>query len=413
MNCHEVPLPIDGQGPPRPTVGAIARAHGEDFKRQHALTEAQRKVLRDISACRTSVLGGRVDVCAGCGDKKSVFNSCRNRHCPACQSLTQARWIEGRLARLLPTDYFHVVFTVPDDLIASLALRNRELFFNILFAAGSQTLLALGEDEKRLGAQLGLTAVLHTWTRDLRFHPHLHCIVTGGGLTRDGSRWKATKQDYLFPVSVMSKLFCGKVMAALDEAYRAGRLELRGVEGFGGEVPDEVAWTRLKRKLYRTKWVSYAKPPFAGPEAVYRYLGRYTHRVGLSNHRLVSTTDDAVTFRTRGEQTVSLRPHEFLRRFLLHVLPRGFVKLRHYGLLAPGNVNTKLVAALGLLMTAVAAITKPSPSLEARLNPLAEKSAGWRELLLRLTGVDLTRCQKCGGAISSRALERGPPKDTS
>ncbi len=260
---HEEPLPSLGQGQPRPTVGAIARAHGDAFKRQHALTEAQRKVLRDISACRTQVLGGRVDVCAGCGDEKSFFNSCRNRHCPACQSLTQARWIEGRLARLLPTDYFHVVFTVPDDLINGLALRNRELFFNTLFAAGSQTLLALGEDEKRLGAQLGLTAVLHTWTRDLRFHPHLHCIVTGGGLTRDGTRWKATQQDYLFPVSVLSKLFRGKMVAALDEAFQAGHLELRGVEGFGGEVP-ETEWMdqrSCERGLRRE-----AKPNGAEPQ---------------------------------------------------------------------------------------------------------------------------------------------------
>lgn len=310
-------------------MGAIARAHGEDFKRQHALTEAQRKVLRAVSACRTEVLGGRVDVCTRCGDERVVFHSCRNRHCPQCQALTQARWMEGRLARLLSVDYFHVVFTVPDDLLASLALHNREVFFDAMFQAGSQTLLALGADEKRLGAQLGLTAVLHTWTRDLRFHPHLHCIVTGGGLTPDGTRWKASKQGYLFPVSVLSALFRGKLVAALDEAYREGSLQLRGVDGFGGDVPDDEAWRRLRRKLYRTRWVSYAKPPFAGPESVYRYLGRYTHRVGLSNHRLVSATDEAVTFRTRGELTTTLHSHEFLRRFLLHVLPDGFVKLRH------------------------------------------------------------------------------------
>ena len=197
MHRHEVSLPEVGQGLPRPTVGAIARAHAEAFKRQHALTESQRKVLRAVAACRTPVLGGRVDVCAKCGDERPVFHSCRNRHCPACQSLSQARWIEGRMARLLPTDYFHVVFTVPDDLLAGLAMRNRALFFDILFAAGSQTLLALGHDEKRLGAMLGLTAVLHTWTRDLRFHPHLHCIVTGGGLSAEG-RWRSTKRDYLF-----------------------------------------------------------------------------------------------------------------------------------------------------------------------------------------------------------------------
>lgn len=401
-------MPGSGQGPPRPTVGAIARAHGEDFKRQHALTEAQRKVLRAISACRTPVLGGRVDVCVECGDEGTVFHSCRNRHCPTCQSLTQARWMEGRMARLLPTDYFHVVFTVPDALLGRLAQRNSEVFFNILFAAGSQTLLELGHDEKRLGAQVGLTAVLHTWTRDLRFHPHLHCIVTGGGLTRDGA-WKSTRRDYLFPVTVLSKLFRGKVVAALDEAYREGRLDTRGVQGFGGDVPDDVAWARLRRKLYRTKWVSYAKPPFAGPESVYQYLGRYTHRVGLSNHRLIRATDDAVTFRTRGEQTVTLHPHEFLRRFLLHVLPDGFVKLRHYGLLAPGNVNTKLVTARRVL-EAKPVSPAPAPT-EPSTTP--QQVMGWRELLLRLTGIDTTRCAKCGGAIRSWPLARVPAKDTS
>lgn len=399
-------MPRQGHELPRPTVGAIARTYGEAFKRQHALTEAQRKVLRAVAACRTPVLGGRLDVCTKCGDERAVFNSCRNRHCPACQSLTQARWIEGRMTRLLPTDYFHVVFTVPDDLLAGLAMRNREVFFDALFAAGSQTLLALGRDEKRLGAQLGLTAVLHTWTRDLRFHPHLHCIVTGGGLSDDG-RWRATKRDYLFPVSVLSVLFRGKLVAALDEAYRAGELFLAGVEGFGGDVPDDAAWLRLKRKLYRTKWVSYAKPPFAGPESVYQYLGRYTHRVGLSNHRLVRTTDDGITFRTHGEETATLHPHEFLRRFLQHVLPDGFVKLRHYGLLAPGNVNTKLVAARVVL-------EQKSPTI-ATAPTTAEVVAPtpWRELLRRLTGFDVSHCGKCGGVIHSRALERPPPKDTS
>ena len=402
-------MPGDGQGRPRSTVGDIARAHGEAFKRNHALSEVQRKALRDIGACRTSVLGGRVDVCVACGDQKPVFHSCRNRHCPGCQALSQARWMEGRMTRLLPTDYFHVVFTVPDDLVAGLAMRNRELFFAAMFAAGSQTLLALGEDEKRLGAQLGLTAVLHTWTRDLRFHPHLHCIVTGGGLTRDGARWSATRQDYLFPVRVLSALFRGKLVAALDTAFHEGHLNLAGVDGFGGGVANEVAWQRLRRKLYRTKWVSYAKKPFAGADSVYQYLGRYTHRVGLSNHRLVSVSDDAVTFRTRDDNTATLHPHEFLRRFLQHVLPHGFVKLRHYGLLAPGNVNSKLVAARELLE----ARATPPP---AKVDPpaaLPEKSADWRELLLRLTGLDVTRCSKCGGALYSKALEREAPKDTS
>ncbi len=407
MACHEVPLPTArGQGPPRPTVGGIARAHGEAFKRQHALTEAQRKVLRDVSACRTEVLGGRVDVCASCGDERPVFHSCRNRHCPACQGLSQARWMEGRLERLLPTDYFHVVFTVPDELLAGLALRNREVFFDAMFSAGSQTLLCLGDDEKRLGAQLGLTAVLHTWTRDLRFHPHLHCIVTGGGLTRDGARWKSTRQDYLFPVRVLSRLFRGKLVAALDAAYRQGRLDVSGLDD---SVTPAKAFGRLKDKLFHTEWVSYAKPPFAGAESVYQYLGRYTHRVGLSNHRLLSATDEAVTLRTRGDQTATLHPHEFLRRFLLHVLPSGFVKLRHYGLLAPGNVNTKLVKARALLEAKLAPAV-PTQEQPAAVDPAAaaepREPEGWRELLRRLTGIDSTRCARCGGALHSRPLPR-------
>ena len=414
MACHEVPLPGNGQGRPRHTVGEVFRAHAEAYRAQHALTEVQRKVLRDVAACRTPVLGGHVDVCVDCGREWPVYYSCRNRHCPTCQALSQARWIEGRKARLLPVDYFHVVFTVPDDEINGLALRNRELFFDALFAAGSQTLLALGRDDKRLGAQLGLTAVLHTWTRDLRFHPHLHCIVTAGGLSWDGTQWKATRQGYLFPVRVLADLFRGKLLAILDDAFREGRLRLDGVAGFGGGVSDDVAWRRLKRKLYRTKWVTYAKQPFAGAEAVYSYLGCYTHRVGLSDRRIIDVTDDAVTFRTRGDDTATMHPVEFVRRFLLHALPRGFVKLRHYGLLAPGNVNTKLAAARRLLEepnSAPAPTASAAPD-ESRADRATsdEVSTGWRAVLLRLTGVDVTRCRVCGGELLSRALARAPPR---
>lgn len=418
--CREVPLPNAGQGSPRPTVGEIVRAHGEAFRAQHALTEAQRKVLRDVAACRTAVLGGRLEVCQSCGYQKAVFHSCRNRHCPACQALPQARWIAGRLLRLLPTDYFHVVFTVPDKLLASIALRNRELFFDAMFAAGSQTLLDLGDDEQRLGAQLGLTAVLHTWTRDLRFHPHLHCIVTGGGLTRDGTRWRSGKRTFLFPVRVLSALFRGKLIAALHAEYQKGHLVLDGVDGFDHGTSTDKAWKRLKRKLYEAQWVSYAKKPFAGPESVYQYLGRYTHRVGLSNHRLVSVTDDAVTFRTRGDQTATLHPHEFLRRFLLHVLPRGFVKLRHYGLLAPGNVNSKLAVARHLLSAPANTVAPSAPAAEplAAATPATVPSPiDWRALFLRLTGIDLTRCPACGATLVVRPLSRQtpapPPTDTS
>jgi hypothetical protein len=253
--------------------------------------------------------------------------------------------MERRLARLLPTAYFHVVFTVPDNLLSGLASRNRELFYDALFAAGSATLLELAADPKRLGAQPGVTCVLHTWTRDLRFHPHLHCIVTGGGLTADGERWRSTSRDYLFPVRVLSALFGGKLLALLEQARRAGRLNLDGLEGFEDPKRSDGAWHKLRDKLYRTRWVSYAKPPFGGAQGVYEYLGRYTHRVGISNHRLLAATDEAVTLRTRCDQTATLHPVELLRRFLLHALPPRFVKLRHYGLLAPASVNGRLLVA--------------------------------------------------------------------
>ena len=225
------------------------------------------------------------------------------------------------MQRLLPTEYFHVVFTVPDDLLNGVVLRNRELVFDLLFAAASQTLLQLGTDPERLGAQLGATLVLHTWTRDLKFHAHVHCIVTGGGLHRDGTRWlDAPNQDYLFPVDVLGKLFRGKLMDALAKAYRAGRLDLSGA---CAELANPRAFARLKDKLYQTKWVAYAKEPFAGPEQVLEYLGRYTHKVGISNQRLLSLTDDGVHFRTRGDATLLLAPDDFIHRFLQHVLPAG------------------------------------------------------------------------------------------
>jgi hypothetical protein len=229
----------------------------------------------------------------------------------------------------------------------------------------------------------------------LRFHPHLHCIVTGGGLTRDGTRWKSTPRDYLFPVRVISKLFCRKLMAALDTAYRSGRLDLGG----------DATWAPIKDQLYETKWVSYAKEPFAGPQSVYQYLGRYTHRVGLSNHRLRSVTNEVVTFRTWGEETATLDPDEFIHRFLLHVLPHGFVKIRHYGLLAPGNVNSRLVIARKLLEAARAApVTAPAEPA---------KPIDWRALLLRLAGIDVTRCPICGGPMLSLPLPDPTPDDSS
>jgi hypothetical protein len=306
-------------------VADIVRAHGEAFVRTHVLLPEQHAVLRAIARCRTAELGGHADVCEACGHVEVAYNSCRDRHCPKCQSLAQARWIERRMQRVLPTQAFHVVFTLPSEL-HGVALQNRETIFNLLFASAAEALLELGRDPKWLGAELGITSVLHTWTRDLRFHPHVHCIVTGGGLSPDGERWISTRPGFLLPVRVLGALFRGKFLARLVRLYDKGELRLAGPPS---ALANPARFARLRDKLYRTRWVVYAKQPFGGPEQVFRYLGRYTHRVGLSNRRLVSLDERGVTFRTRGEGTVALSPDEFLRRFLLHVLPRRFVKIRH------------------------------------------------------------------------------------
>lgn len=320
----------------------IVRAHGEVFRRSYALTPVQTAVLRDIERCRTATLGGHLDVCDHCTHAAPSYNSCRNRHCPKCQGLAQAKWIAEREERILPVRHFHVVFTLPSELHA-LARYRRETLFDLLFACAPSTLLTLGRDERLLGAELGLTAVLHTWTRELRFHPHVHCIVTGGGLSLDGARWIDSRKQYLFPIDVIGALFRGKILDGLRKAY--GRGDFDGFRDFD----DPEGFDRLMGTLAKKDFVVYAKKAFGGPEQVYRYLGRYTHRVGIANSRLVTLSKDAVTFRTKNGKTVSVPPEEFLRRFVQHVLPAGFVKMRHYGLLAPGNVNTKLATARTLL----------------------------------------------------------------
>jgi hypothetical protein len=336
--------------------------------------------MRAIEACRTSVLGGHLDVCDTCGYESPAYNSCRNRHCPKCQALAQARWLAGRLERILPTRYFHVVFTLPAEL-RPLAMRNRQLVFEMLFHAASATLGSLARDPRRLGAQIGFTAVLHTWTRDLRFHPHLHCIVTGGGLSDDGQHWVPARPSCLFPVRVLSHLFRGKFDAALTSAYHDQRLDLPD----GLATPED--FSRLRRKLFARRWVVYAKRPFAGAQQVYSYLGRYTHRVAISNHRILCVTDDSVTIDTRNGATATMTPGEFIRRFLNHVLPSGFRKIRHYGLLASSNVSSKLDLARQLL--------EPSqlnaPQLEADTTP----PAGSENLYQQLTGLDLRVCPAC------------------
>jgi hypothetical protein len=298
---------------PQLEVAERLRTHGEAYLQRHTASTEQRRAMRAIVACRTAALGGHVDVCNGCGHQRPAYNSCRNRHCPKCQSLRQAKWVEQRLARLLPTHYFHVVFTLPAAL-RPLAHRNRKRVFTLLFQAAAQTLLTLGRDPTRLAAQLGITAVLHTWTRELQFHPHLHCIVTGGGLSVDGKHWIAARRRYLFPVQVLSRLFHGKFLAALTQAHRNGELE------FGGTtqaLADAAEFQQFVDKLYRVEWVVYAKRPFGGPQQVFRYLGRYTHRVGISNQRLQHIDAESVRFATKNGHSITLSPYAFIRRFLV------------------------------------------------------------------------------------------------
>ena len=361
-------------------IATIVRAHGATVRRQQALSREQRQAMRSIAVCRTPALGGHVDVCSGCGFERPAYHSCRNRHCPKCQSLAQARWIDQRMRRVVDVDYFHVVFTLPAAL-RPLALAHRRQVFALLMRAAAQTLLTLGRDPKRLGAELGITAVLHTWTRELEFHPHVHCIVTAGGLTADHRRWRPARQRHLFPVKVLGALFRGKVLAALQQSLARGELS----------SPDPVATRRSLGALHQTPWHVYVKRPFGGAKRLFQYLGRYTHRVGLSNQRLVSVTGDAVTFRTKDGRTLTLPPEEFLRRLLLHVLPAGFVKIRHSGLFASRQVSTALPIVQRLLADRPPIAEPESPS-------------SWTVLFQRLTGIDLSRCPRCERSTLDRRV---------
>lgn len=387
---------------PRLEVADIVREHGEELRQQHRLNPAQEKVLRNIELCRTAALGGHEDVCPHCKHKRPSYNSCLDRHCPKCLNLRQARWVEQRLERLLPVSYFHVVFTLP-ALLRPLARCNPKAMYDLLFHAASRTLLELGLDEKFFGAQLGITAVLHTWTRMIDYHPHLHCIVTGGGLSLDGGRWIASRSEYLLPVLVLSRLFRGKFLDGLARAYQAGELQFHG-----GcvELADPQTFQHLKNELYQNEWVVYAKEPFAAPEHVFRYLGRYIHKVAISNERLIKLENGVVHFHTKDGNVAALPAVEFLRRFLLHVLPKGFVKIRHYGLFASSNVKTKLETAKQIL-------EPPPTDDQGRKEDQAPEPYDWREHLRLLTGIDPSVCPNCGKGPMLRvhlaAVEGGPP----
>lgn len=348
-------------------IADIVRRHRGALEAAQPLTSVQGRALSAISLCRTKALGGHVNYCAGCGvEEDPSYNSCRNRNCPKCQSLAQERWIATRAEAILPISHFHGVFTLPEDLRPFARRHSREIY-DALFRCASDTLLEMGES--RLGVRLGLTLVLHTWTRDLRYHPHVHVLVTAGGLTLDGQSFKRVRKKVLLHVKPLAKLFKGKLMDALRTLRQKGVLTL-----------SDGAFGTLMASLARQDWVVYLKRTFRRPEDTLQYLGRYTHRVGIANSRLLDVTEDKVTFKTKDGRTATLRPVAFLQRFVQHVLPDRFKKIRHGGFYAAPKALAKAKASLGSLPVPKA----PQPT--------------WEEVLLALTGRDVAHCAGCGAA---------------
>jgi Putative transposase/Transposase zinc-binding domain len=342
---------------PAPELAALFRRHGAAYRKAHKLSLEQLRVMRAVEICRTAALGGHKDQCGQCGHMRISYNSCRNRHCPKCQNGARAKWLADRKAELLPVEYFHVVFTVP-QLVAEIALHNPETVYDILFQTASQTLLTIARDRKHLGAEIGFFAVLHTWGQNLLHHPHLHCVVPGGGVSSGGDRWIECKPGFFLPVRVLSRLFRKLFLERLEHARAKGGLRWFGQ--FEG-MKDEFAWRRSIQSLTESEWVVYAKPPFGGPQRVIEYLGRYTHRVAISNQRIVSIANGQVTFRWKDyrhrnhhkSRIMTIDSDEFIRRFLMHVLPPGFQRIRHFGFSANCHRQRRLPLVLSLLSSPV------------------------------------------------------------
>jgi hypothetical protein len=362
----------------------IFRLHGPAYRQAHALPLHQHQLMQAIETCRTPALGGSVEWCDHCQYTHIVYRSCRNRHCPKCQGLARAKWLEQRKAELLPAEYFHVVFTVPEE-IASLAFYNKEVLYEILFRTTAETLLTIARDPQRLGVEIGFFGVLHSWGQNLHFHPHLHCVVPGGGLSPDRERWISGRRGFLLPVKVLSSRFRHRFLKALEKAYAAGQLQF-----FGDLEPlrDPKVFARRLAPLHKRKWVVYAKSPMGGPQQVLEYLGRYTHRVAISNQRLRALEDGQVTFEWkdyRDQQKLKLMTvsaEDFIRRFLQHALPPGFQRIRYYGFLANCHRARRLKLCRQLLAV---------PCSE-----LLPRPADYRDFYAALTGRNLKRCPKCG-----------------
>jgi hypothetical protein len=339
------------------------------------------KVLLAIARCRTAALGGHLDECTRCGHRATIsYNSCRNRHCPKCQTAAREQWIAARQRELLPTRYVHVVFTLPHRL-APLALQNKKVLYDLLFRASAETLLEVARDPRHLGAEIGFFTVLHTWSQKLRLHPHVHCVIPAGGLSLDHTHWVKSRDRFFLSIKVLRRVFRGKFVAALQQAFREGQLVFHGDLTLLAQPKIFAAWLR---PLFRKDWVVYSKPPFGGPQYVLQYLGRYTHRVAISNHRLVSLIEEQVTFRWRDsahhneQKLLTLSLDEFLRRFLLHLLPKGFMRIRNFGFLANRRRATTLPLCFQLLGSA--------PQTEQGTSAAKDATPLWR-------------CPKCGGPM--------------
>ena len=366
-------------------VADIFRQHGPAYREAHRLGRNDWRAMHAIETCRTAALGGHKDQCDHCGHLEISYNSCRNRHCPKCQTLRKERWIEARGEDLLPIQYFHVVFTLPAELNRLVSM-NRKVMYDLLFQSVSGTLMELANDPKHLGARIGIIGILHTWGQNLMDHPHLHCIVTGGGLSADGGRWVPCRKGFFIPVRVLSALFRGKFLGLLKKCFRSDVLAFPGSIRHLKQPGD---FETFRRQLYQKRWVVYCKPPFDGPKGVLRYLGRYTHRIAISNHRVLDNRDGKVSFLWRDyadgnrQKTMTLQADEFIRRFLLHILPERFVRIRHFGLLANRRRKDNIARCseyLGTGKTATKEKIKPET---------------WPEQLLRLCGIDVTTCPVC------------------
>jgi hypothetical protein len=394
--------PANLAGPNRPAleVGDVFRRYGPSYRVRHVLSRQQRRAMHAIEACRTAALGGHIEQCDRCGHRRPVYNSCRNRHCPKCQALAKAQWLAQRHAELLPVGYFHAVFTLPHELNPLLAA-NQAVLYALLFRSVAATLQGFAADPQYgLGGQLGFTAVLHTWDQKLLYHVHLHCVIAGGALAFDGSRWIAASRKYLFSVKALSRVFREKYLTGVQRAWAAGRLLFPDQLA---ALTEAAAFTEFLQPVAAKDWVVYAQRPWAGPEQVLDYLSRYTHRVAISNHRLRRLDDGRVTFDYRDRRDhdrvkqLTLPAAEFIRRFLLHVVPKAFSRIRHYGFLASRHKEERLARCRELLGQPLEAVPE-----------LPRDSCA---LLLHLTGIDVTRCPCCG-AGRMVLVERLPgPRD--